>query len=480
MSIIHKLKNYRNLPEPVKASMWYTVSNVLRKGIGLLATPIFTRMMTKGQYGTYSIFLSWYNILGIFTGLNLYQNSYDKGLLLYEKDEKAFTSSMVGLCFTLCTGALVVYLLFYDFWDNLLRLSPPMMLAMFLLLYADPAAEFWGARERFNYRYKKYVAMTVSTTVLSLVLGVICVSMTDHKTAARIYSDIAAKSLFPAILFFMLLTQGKCFYRKEYWHYGLRFNLPLIPHYLSTFILNQADRIMIGDMVGDDAAAVYSVAYTISTVMILVTNAINQSLVPYIYKAINSDTPEKVGGSTRMLFVLVSMLSILTMCFAPEIIFLFAGKGYAEAIWVIPPIAASVYFIFCYTMFSTIEYYYMRTGMIALASCGCAAANLVLNYIFIRLFGYYAAGYTTLACYILLTLMHYIFYRKTIRQELPGVKSLHDLKTVVLWGGITLAVMLVMTLTYGYWYVRYGLLAVIALVLVCKRKALLKSIRALR
>lgn len=30
-----------------------------------------------------------------------------------------------------------------------------------------------------------------------------------------------------------------------------------------------------------------------------------------------------------------------------------------------------------------------------------AVANVVLNFIFIRIFGYVAAGYTTLACYIL-------------------------------------------------------------------------------
>ncbi len=480
MDIFGKLKNYRTLPEPVKASMWYTVSNVLRKGMALLATPIFTRLMSKAQYGEYSIFMSWYNIFAIFSTLNLFQNSYDKGLLLYEKEERQFTSSMLGLCFTLCTGLLAVYLLFRGFWTEVLRLSPTLMAAMFLLLYANPASEFWAARERFNYRYKKYVAMTLCTTALSLVLGVICVTATEEKTIARVYTDVGAKSLFPIILFGLLMAQGKCFFRKDFWKYGLLFNLPLIPHYLSTFVLNQADRIMIGSMVGDDAAAVYSVAYTISTVMTLVTNAINQSLVPYIYKAINGNTPEKVGGSTRLLFLLVSVLSILTMCFAPEIIFLFAGSGYAEAIWVIPPIAASVFFIFCYTMFSTIEYYYMKTGMIAAASVGCAVANLILNDIFIRLFGYYAAGYTTLACYILLTVMHYIFYRKTIRSQLPGVKSLYDLKFVLLCAGLTLGMMLVMVLTYRFWPVRYGLLAVLTVAAIVKRKtiiALLKTIR---
>lgn len=51
---------------------------------------------------------------------------------------------------------------------------------------------------------------------------------------------------------------------------------------------------MIGRMVGNSQAAYYSVAYTISTVMVLITNAINSSLTPYIYKSIASDEKGKI------------------------------------------------------------------------------------------------------------------------------------------------------------------------------------------
>ena len=46
------------------------------------------------------------------------------------------------------------------------------------------------------------------------------------------------------------------------------FNLPLVPHYLSGAILNTADRIMIEKMVGASAAGIYSLAYSVSLIMI--------------------------------------------------------------------------------------------------------------------------------------------------------------------------------------------------------------------
>ena len=50
------IDKYENISVPIKAAFWYTICNFINKGISLLATPIFTRIMTEEQYGTFSIF----------------------------------------------------------------------------------------------------------------------------------------------------------------------------------------------------------------------------------------------------------------------------------------------------------------------------------------------------------------------------------------------------------------------------------------
>lgn len=45
------LLKYNKMSVPLKASLWYTISNILVKGISLLSTPIFTRVMSQDQYG---------------------------------------------------------------------------------------------------------------------------------------------------------------------------------------------------------------------------------------------------------------------------------------------------------------------------------------------------------------------------------------------------------------------------------------------
>lgn len=467
---MHKLINkYKEMSVPMKAAFWYTICNFINKGISLLSTPIFTRIMTEEQYGTFSIFQSWFNILIIFTSLNIYLSSYTKGLIAYEKEQKKFTSSMLSLTTLITLIFFVVYILNIDFWTKIFELSPNLMLAMFLELLFMPALEFWMAKERFDYNYRKVIAVSICMNIMCLGLSIVAVVNTQNKIEARVFSDVFSKILFASVFFVIILSQGKKIFDKNYWKYALKFNIPLLPHYLSNYILNQSDRIMIGKMVGKVQAAYYSVAYTISTIMLLLVTAVNNALTPYIYKTIKDNKAEEIKSKINPIVILMAFLSIFIMALAPEIIRIFAGENYVDAMYVIPPIAASVYFIFVYSMFSTIEYYYQKTGLISIATSISAILNLLLNYFGIKIWGYYAAGYTTLICYLCLTVFHYIFYKKIIIKELPKIKEVYDMRVMIFAGIFILAVMIVMALLYKNIFIRYIVVLVILAYAIIKR-----------
>lgn len=457
MNIADVKKRYEVLSLPVKATLWYTICNVINKGLALLSTPIFTRIMTEEQYGTFSVFQSWYGILLIFTSLNVFLGGYQKGLITYRDDINRFTSSQLGLTTTITMIVFGIFLTNIKFWTMTFDLAPALMYAMFIELLLMPAIELWSAQQRFDYKYQSYVALTMVMSVASILMGVISVVISSNKIEARVFSDVGVKAVFSGVLFLLIFFNGKCFYNRDYWKYSIVFNLPLIPHYLSNYVLNQSDRVMIGRMVGNSQAAYYSVAYTISTVMILITSAINNSLTAYIYKSIASKENRKINKATQPIIVLVAVLCLLTMAFAPEVIHVFAGKKYMEAIYVIPPVAASVFFIFLYSLFSTIEYYYQKTGFISIATCICAVVNLILNYFFIKKYGYYAAGYTTLVCYIFLAILHYAFYKKVLNQECIQ-DNIYDMTLIIMLSIIVILGMVIMALTYQIVWVRYALL----------------------
>ena len=158
---------------------------------------------------------------------------------------------------------------------------------------------------------------------------------------------------------------------------------------------------------------------------------------------------------------------------------LFGSSGYASAAYVIPPVAASVFFIFLYNILSTPQFYYEKTSFLMVSSLLAAVVNLGLNYIFIKQYGYVAAGYTTLVCYVLYSIDHAIVSRKVMKEFMPG-KTLFDYKCVL---GLSIFVILAgigCNFLFDYRFVRNGLLAAFAVAAIVKRDMLITNIVGLK
>ena len=114
------------------------------------------------------------------------------------------------------------------------------------------------------------------------------------------------------------------------------------------------------------------------------------------------------------------------------------------------------------------------------ASLIAAAANIALNYVFIGMFGYVAAGYTTLFCYILYAIGHFVVSRRVLRLENEGATSLVNTRAVVLVSVILILFTVVVNFVLGYRFVRYGMLLLLMIVGIVNRKKILYYIAAIR
>lgn len=159
---------------------------------------------------------------------------------------------------------------------------------------------------------------------------------------------------------------------------------------------------------------------------------------------------------------------------------IFGGEAYYEAIYVVPPVACSVFFIFMFNIFAIPQMYFEEQKMMSVASMTAAALNIVLNYIFINLFGYLAAGYTTLACYIAYSVGHYFFVRRVCKKEIGGVQ-LYDKRVILPLSAFVIASSVLFNFLYSVpMFIRYGLVLIIFVVLIIKRKTVLNVLKTLK
>lgn len=476
----HLLEYYKKMPLPVKASLWFTISNVIQKGISLMTTPVFTRLLTTDQYGIYSVYQSWYSIIVVFATLNLYAGVYNNGLTKWPKLRNVYTSSLLSLS-TVCTSiTFLIYLIAASFWNGLFGLRTVFVLAIFAQVLFEPAFCFWSTRQRYDYNYKKLILITIGMGLASPILGIISVlSVKVYKAEARVLSFVIVQVIVGLVFYIYIMWRGRILYYKEFWRFALAFSLPLIPHYLSMNVLNQADRIMISKMVGNSEAAIYSVAYSFSMMFTIVTTAINNSFIPYTYKAIKDEQFERLKKNANFLMLSIALTCMVAMAFGPEIIRVFAAPPYYEAKWVMPPVACALFFMFVYPLFCNVEFYFEQTKFIMVASSIAALTNVALNYIGIQLFGYLAAAYTTLICYILLVIAHYIAHKLICRDK--GIDfEIYDTRVILLLSFATVIVMIIMTLTYERIIIRYSMIAMIVLLAIIKRKAIMEKIKEIK
>lgn len=411
---------YKNLPIEARAVLWFTFCTMFQKGILFITSPIFTKIMPKEQFGRYSIYISWLSILSLVLTLNLHAGVFNNAMHKYKQLRDKYISSMQGLSIVVLLLFFIIFLLFKDFWCDFLFLSSPyiiyMMFVYFLFL---PGYNFWICRNRFEYKYASMVIVTVAVSVLSL-LGSVFMSLyakNNAKADAAIIAYIAVYSFFGLVLTCVNIKKGKMLYNRSFWKYALFFNIPLIPHYLSTAILGQADRIMIGRYCGEAEAGIYSLVYNISQGLSVIIISINHAVTPWQYKKMDSRDIKSISDIWNIILTIIGIILLLVVLLAPEIIRICATKDYVEAKWVIVPIILGIYFTSVYYMFASYEFYFEANKFIAVASVGGALLNIVLNSIFIPKFGYTAAAYTTLFCYGIFTMTHTVFACYVIKKK---------------------------------------------------------------
>lgn len=476
------LKKHAVFSIQVRASVWFLISSFLQKAISSITTPIFTRLLSPEEYGQYDVFNSWYGILSIFVVLRLSSGMFTQGLVKYSEQRSQFASSMQGLALTLVMFWTVVYLLFQNFWNKLFALTTIQMFAMFLMIWTSAVFGFWASEQRVEYHYRSLVAITLFVSVMKPILGIFFVIHAQDKVTARILGLSLVQLVAYIGLFIADMRRGRKYFDAGFWRHALLFNLPLIPHYLSAAVLVGADRIMIKNMVGDGKAGIYGLAYSISLVMTMFNSALMQTLEPWMYKKIKEHREDDTIGISYLSLGIIAAVNLALIALAPEVVAVFAPSAYYEAIWVIPPVSMSAIFIFSYDLFSSFAFYYEKTKFIAGASVVSALLNIILNAIFIPAFGYYAAGYTTLVCYMAYAAAHYFCMRHICKTNGHNENYYNPRVLLAIYIGFVLCGFLLSSL-YTHPIIRYSLILLALITALIFRKqifALLRRIRSLR
>ena len=466
---------YKALPLPIKASIWFVICGVFKDAVDVIVTPIFTRMLTTDEYGLFTVYNSWYQIFRTIFTLNLCSDVFTVGLAKFGDKRERYVSSVQGLSTVLFLVVLCIYLIAPQMWSEKLSLSIPITVLMLVQIMFYVPYICWFQRNRYEYRYLLVAIITIVYTILQPVLGIICIrtGLLDFDNGEiRIITAISVQIAIGCIVYIRQFIKKPVFFDTEVWRFSLRMNIPLVPHYLAQAFLLQSAKLIIDAIQGKTAAAIYGVANSAAFVIQVIVLNLNSAFLPWLYRKLNKGDTAGITAYTNILFLLSAMSTLLIVLIAPEVMRLLAPASYLDGIWVIPPLAFSVHLMFVYTQFSNIQLFYEKKMYVLICTLCGAAVNVGLGYVFIKRFGYIAAGYTTMAGYLTMSVLHYIFLRKTCRAQQIPVKELFNQKILFVITLVLAGFCAVCALLYDYVILRYVILTVILCIAIIKRKKL--------
>lgn len=448
----------------VKAATWYTISNIILRGISLFTAPIFTRLLTTSEYGIASNFTSWTSIVFCVSGLGL-GTSIVRGKIEFKEDYKKYISSIQFLGMVTTIVVTVVMLPSLSFWTSLMEMDKYLIIIMMIYLLVYPSVGFMQTNYRFDYRYKENILISVFNAVGNVACSIGLILMYgEHRALGRIIGTILPVFILGLMFSVKIYIEGKCLYNKSYWNYALKIGFPMIPHSLAMIVLGQIDRTMILKYCGSSDAGIYSFGYSYGILIAVVTNALNDAIQPMIFEYIGYKDKQKLNSLVQKTCSIISIMIVGVIAVGPEMLKILGTADYYSGRWIIYPVVIGTMFQFFYQCVACIEIYYKKTSVIALGSIGAAIINVVLNYLLIPQYGFIAAGYTTLVGYLLLFIYHCMAARWVAGEKIFSNRVwLQTSIFPVLLGAIILY-------TYEEILIRYLLLSGFVVIMLLKHK----------
>ena len=392
----------------MQQSATYGLASALPRVASLILVPVLTRVMTPSQYGIVGVC----SIIAAFAATFMAFGMNGTLARFYQMpgepvERRNMVVTVVTLVLVLGAGVTLLTLgigplVFPVLGDSSsFAFYPYAALAVvsaYINLPGSLAQALCYARQRATvYAMLQFGSVALMTTfVLILTVGF------KGGALGQITGQlIAAVCMLPVGLLVLWPHLGKHFSR-EWMGRALRFGWPLLPHALFGWALTLSDRLILNRYTSLAQVGVYSLAYSLSMAVTMVTAALNQAWTPMYYKLANTGDWAGISRGNTVVSVTCAAACTTLALFSTEVVTLLAGEAYWGATAFMPILVGAYYLQSVYFVMSTPIFYALRTRLVPVLSGLAAGSNIALNLIFIPRYGAMVAAWTTLLAYTIM------------------------------------------------------------------------------
>jgi len=394
----------------------YGSTNLIKSLVPFLMLPILTMYLTLEEFGKLSLiettilFLTPFILLNINAAINV---EYFK---LEKVELKNYITNALMLSFFAFCFFTFIFFIFEDFLVKMFGMDRDIV--MFLTLFAFLRVFSSVTLGLFQVRAQasKFALFTIFQTSIDLTLSYLFVVLMGAGYFGRlegIYTAFFIASLLGAYLLVKMGYIGKInfAYTKEI----LKFGIPLIPHAVGGTIIAMSDRFFISYFHGNAEVGLYTVAYQISALMLLVSLSVNQAWSPFFFKMLKKEQIRKALEYTLYLFIFFTLSGIGIFLFKDFLFYIFVDQEFYAAKEFFLYLLLGFLFQSFYFLVTNLLFYEKKTLLLAKITLSGAVLNMVLNYFFIHLYGTIGVAYAT-------TITWFVFFILVVMVDFKIIK----------------------------------------------------------
>lgn len=420
---LEKTKGKFTLKLPARASLWSVISGLVARGVGVVGTPIFTRLLTPEEYGLYPLYTTWLSLVSVIITLGITGGVIFRGLQRYSKERERFLSATQGLLVTVFVPVLLIFAVLGEYMSNLTGLPSDALYLMLMEILFSSVIAVSSARYKYEYNYKMLSFINVLSAIATPLFSVLILLTTPYRAEARIFGALGSALLIAIPQLVILARRGGRFYDGEIWRYLLRVGVPLLPHCISSALILRVSEMVIGRAHGRESLGKYAVALSVGLALTVLTNGLGQVCSPWILRKLAAGKTDKIRELLGIGVRALLLASLLLLSVAPELIAIITPVEYHDALPAVYPLALSTGAMFLSNMAMSGELYYERSARSSLPTVGVALISLLLAVLILPRVDYRFSAVFTLVAYVLLAIFNSLTLEKMSGAEIVDIKK---------------------------------------------------------
>jgi O-antigen/teichoic acid export membrane protein len=392
----------------------YTAASILSKVIAVALLPLYTRYLTKTDYGFAEVLFAAVVFASIVVRFGLLEAILR---FYYREDENpgaVVASTFAGLFWLSTAGALLALPLAGPLSELLLEKPAPGLMRIAIGgLWVLTMWEFMLTLFRLEERARAFFLTTILNVLVAIALTVVLVVVLEEGARGLLIGSYASGGAFVLALIAMQWRHLSLRFDPALLRRLFRFGLPTMPAEVSLYALNFADRLIILRSLGAAEAGLYSLGVKFAQAVNVLVRGFQLAWPPLAYSIREDGEARRVYATVVTLFVAGCAWVVAGMwLFSRWIVRALAAPKFFDSFEVIGLISVAVTLYALYLVLVVILGRTGRTELNLPAAVGGLLVNVALNLALVPPLGIVGAGLALVASYLVVLGLMYAFTQR--------------------------------------------------------------------